>query len=111
MPQLPAPTEDDRIAAVLPHLLVVLVPLLGAAVVWLLFKDRSPFVRYHAIQAMIGQGGALVVGFVLSVFTCGVGAPLAGLIGLLVALFELYLGYRAWCGEVDGYPGVQEIGG
>ncbi len=106
------PTEDDKLWALVAHLSVYLSTFLGPLVLLLLFQDKSRFVRYHAIQALIVQAGAVVAGIVISIisfFTCGLGAVLY-LPLLFVGLMPLWGAYLAWRGEWAGFPGLTDVG-
>src|SRR5215213_11331785 len=57
--------QDERTWSILAHLsvLVALVGLMpfGALLVWLVYKDRSPKVRFHALQALWYQIAWIVI--------------------------------------------------
>ena len=106
----PARSQDHRLAAALSHGAVVALPALGPFVVWAVMRDRSAFVRYHSMQAMVAQGTWLVVSVLLSVLTCGVLSFVTAPLFLLTAVAELYMAWRAWQGEDVGYPGVEDLG-
>jgi uncharacterized Tic20 family protein len=75
-----APTVDERKIAVLAHasilltfvvamttgglgtLVVMLVPLF----IWFVYRDRSPYVAFHALQATLYQLGILVLGLLVA---------------------------------------------
>lgn len=58
-------SSDERIAAALTHALIVVqtLGLLGAALIWLLQKDKSPYVARHALQAVAYQFVGLLLWF------------------------------------------------
>jgi len=104
--QLLSPAEE-RTWSVLAHLSVLLNLVTGfagpiaALVIYLIYKDRSRIVAYHALQAMIFQliwwyGGGLLIGGmwavvgVLSVIVIGVILiPVALVVTLLFALLPI----------------------
>lgn len=92
------PSSDEGNLAMMAHLSVFVLPILGPAIVWLLKKDQSRFVGYHALQATLFQ---LVTAF-LSTATCGV--------GLLLLVMPLWIGLRAQKGEWAGYPLLESAG-
>lgn len=64
------PTEDERVLAALSHASIVanivnLVGMIATAVIWTMQRDRSRYVRAHALQALVYQGTVLVVGMLL----------------------------------------------
>lgn len=88
------------------HLLVFLAGVIGPLVIWLIYKDKSRFVAYHAIQAMIFQAVAAAVVLVVALLTCGIGAVLAP----VVFIPEIIYGIKAYNGEWAGYPLIDEVG-
>jgi len=101
------PSESDRILAALCHGSTIIgFAVIAPLVVYFLQQKGSPFVRFHAIQAMIFQLVAFVLVFVLAFMTCGVGAILI----LPWFLFELWMAYRAFQGEWAAYPLMENIG-
>ena len=42
-------TQDERTMAMLAHLLGIVTGFLGPLVIWLIKKDQSKFVAYHAL--------------------------------------------------------------
>ena len=113
--------EDERVWSVLAHLsalagLVGLMPL-GALVIWLVYRDRSPRVGFHALQALLYQTMWLaiwvvgaVVGVVFTLVTLGLGLvlvlPLALVFWLLPMAHSCYAAYRVGQGRDYRYPVV-----
>ena len=119
-----APTEqldaqDERTWSMLAHLsvlaaLVGLMPF-GALIIWLVYKDRSPRVRFHALQALwyqiawIGIFLVYVLATVfLSIITLGIAAivlvPLAFLLAVVPLAHGCYAAYKVYEGEDYRYP-------
>jgi uncharacterized protein len=115
--------QDERTWSVLAHLsvlagLVGLMPL-GALVIWLVYKDRSPRVGFHALQALWYQIAWLLIlvaaGFVtlvLSLVTFGLAAivlvPLMVLIGLVPFIHGCYAAYKVNEGVDYRYPYIAD---
>jgi uncharacterized Tic20 family protein len=64
------PTEDERVLAALSHASIVanIVNLLGmiaTALIWTMQRERSRFVRAHALQSLVYQGAVLLIGLCL----------------------------------------------
>jgi uncharacterized Tic20 family protein len=64
------PSNDERTLAALAHASIVLnsaglVGLVAAAVIWATQRERSAYVRGHALQALVYQGVVLVLSLVL----------------------------------------------
>ena len=103
----PLSSSEERSWSVLAHLSVLLNLITGfagpiaALIIYLIYKDRSRTVAYHALQAMIFQliwwyGGGLLIGLVwlivgaLSAILVGlILIPIAVLVTLLLALLPL----------------------
>ena len=112
--------QDERTWSIVAHLsvlaaLVGLMPL-GALVVWLIYKDRSPRVGFHALQALWYQIAwlvILVVGwsitFVLSIVLIGLLFIPVMLIASLVPLVHgCYAAYKVSQGENYRYPYIAD---
>lgn len=91
-------SSDERLWGVVAHLLAFFFPILGAVGVYLIKKDESRYVGYHATQAIVWQLAIYVIGTI----TCGF-----GLIGLLGSI---YMALQANSGEWNGYPLLSGIG-
>jgi uncharacterized Tic20 family protein len=116
-------SQDERTWSVVAHLsvlagLVGLVPF-GALLVWLLYKDRSERVRFHAAQAFWYQVAWIaifiayvLVTIVLSVVTLGIAAivlvPLAFLLAVVPLAHGCYAAYRVNGGEDYRYPFIAD---
>jgi len=112
--------QDERTWSVLAHLsvlagLVGLMPL-GALVIWLVYKDRSQRVRFHALQALWYQVAWLVilvvgwfVTFVLSLVVIGLLLVPVMLVASLVPFIHgCYAAYRVNGGEDYRYPYIAD---
>jgi len=94
--------------------LVGLMPL-GALIIWLVYKDRSARVGFHALQALWYQIAWIgifltyaLVTVVLSTVTLGIAAivlvPLAFLLAVVPLAHGCYAAYRVSQGEDYRYP-------
>jgi uncharacterized protein len=115
--------QDERTWSAIAHLsvpagLVGLVPL-GALIVWLVYKDRSPRVRFHAAQAFWYQVAWIVifiayvlVTVVLSIVTLGIAAivfvPLAFLLAAVPLAHGCYAAYKVNQGVDYRYPFIAD---
>jgi uncharacterized protein len=108
--------QDERTWCVLAHLsvlagLVGLMPF-GALIIWLLFKDRSQRVGFHALQALWYQVAWLIilvagwfVTFVLSFVLVGLlFIPVMLVASLAPFVHGCYAAYRVSQGEDYRYP-------
>ncbi len=106
------PNSDERLWAMLAHLFGLLgyVSAVGQYVapliIYLAYRNRSMFVAFHALQSLYFQLALLlmsIVGIVLTVFTCGLGAvitvPLGGVVAVGALVYVLVAAMRAYDGE------------
>jgi hypothetical protein len=115
--------QDERTWSILAHLsvLLLLVGLMpfGALLIWLIYKDRSEKVRFHALQALWYQVAWIVillayslVAVLLSVVTFGLAVlvvvPIAFLIGLVPIVHGCYAAYQVNQGIEYRYPYVAD---
>jgi hypothetical protein len=102
------PTSDERNLAMLAHLSVVINLFTGvlgpvaAGLIYLIYRERSRYIAYHALQSLVLQlivwvgGGALAVGTwvvtgILSIFVIGLClVPFAIAITLLPVIAPVY---------------------
>lgn len=106
------PTSDDKIWAVVAHLSVFLSTFIGPLLVILIFQDKSKFIKYHAVQALVFQVVMVVAAVVVSIITtitCGFGGVLYVplMFGFLVPLYGAYV---ANDGKWEGLPGASSVG-
>lgn len=116
--------QDERTWSILSHVSVLAWPITGLLpvaplVLWLLYKDRSPRVGFHALQSMWYQVAWLVLGTVggflgtlFTVLTLGLGvfvvAPLALVLGLVPFVHQLYAAYKVSQGIDYRYPFIAD---
>jgi len=120
----PMGAQDEQTWSVLAHLsvlagLVGLMPF-GALIVWLVYKDRSPRVGFHALQSLWYQIAwivILIVGwfltFILSFILIGfLLVPVMALASLVPFIHGCYAAYKVSQGVDYRYPFVADrIGG
>lgn len=103
---LAEPTADERQMAMIAHLSGCFTWLLGPVLIFLI-KSDSPYVKYHATQAIMYHLVAGIAFQVLLTVTFGFGCP------LILGFWAI----AAWVGIAkankglwDAYPGVTAIG-
>ena len=101
-------TSEERTWAMLAHLsallgyVVVLGQYIAPLVIYLVYRERSRFVAFHALQALYFQLALLlvwIVVFVAALVTCGLGAICALVPIVLNLVFVLVAAIRANSGE------------
>lgn len=123
-PSTEVSVQDERTWSILSHVSVLAWPITGLLplaplIVWLLYKDRSPRVSFHALQSLWYQvawlgisviGGALATLFVILTLGLGaiVAAPLAAVLGLVPFAHQLYAAYKVSQGEDYRYPFIAD---
>ena len=113
--------QDERTWSVIAHLsvLLALVGLMpfGALLVWLLYKDRSQKVRFHALQALWYQIAWIVilvayslVSAVLSLIIIGIFMFfLLPILALIPLIHGCYAAYRVSQGVEYRYPYIADL--
>lgn len=103
----PIPSSDERLWAMLAHLAGILGYLGGIGqyvvplVIYLVYKDRSQFVAFHALQSLLFQLAVLVAGFavlILFLATC-LGSVLALPLSIGALAYAVVAAIRANQGE------------
>lgn len=107
-----AVTEAERLYALFTHLSLLIVhligiPILPALIMWLIKKDKSPFIDDHGREALNFQI-SLTIYFValipLAVISCGIGAILA-IPMYILAIYGMVVGaIAAHKGQYFRYP-------
>lgn len=92
-PPLGAPsaiTQDDKTMAMLSYILGIFTGFLGPLILWLVKKDQSKFVAFHALQALILHAfvvaGYMLSGFLMFVLIGFLTGPAFFIIGLIYSL-------------------------
>lgn len=116
------PTQEERLWAMLAHLsgLLGCVTMIGQyvapLVIFLIFRERSRFVAYHAIQQLLFQLLILIASAILTivaVVTCGIGliivVPLAVLLCLAGLAYIVWAALEAYNGKWFRIPWVGDM--
>lgn len=61
----PVASQEDKTMAMLAYVLGIVTGFLGPLVIWLMKKDQSKFVGYHALQALLLHA-VVTLGYILS---------------------------------------------
>ena len=110
--------EDERLWSILAHVSVIVAPI-GALIIWLVYKDRSERVRFHALQALWYQVAWIgifvayfIVATILSIVTFGIAAvilfPLMAILPFAPLAHGCYAAYKVSQGEDYRYPFVAD---
>ena len=96
------PTSDEKTMALLAHVLTFVFPILAPLVIYLVKKDESSFVAYHAKESLNFQITLLVICFVLIITVVGI--LLLWLVGIAALVLVIVATVRAAEGRLYKYP-------
>lgn len=112
----PNTTQDERMMAMLSHILGIFTGFIGPLVIYLIRKDQSRYVAFHALQSLYLTVAVAVIMivlyiavFILSMVTLGIGALLyIPMMFLPIAplILQVMAGVKANNGEWYEYPVV-----
>lgn len=94
----PAPSESDRLAAVIAHGGTFFAWFLAPLLVYLLKRNESRYVELQALQALLWS----LAGTIVAAATCGLAIP-------VFMVFHGIAAYKTLCGEAYEYPFVGRI--
>lgn len=93
-------SNDDRTMGLLVHILGILTCVVGPAILYVIKKDESPFVRHHAAQSLNFQITVLLAHFVAGILSfIAIGGFLTPLIFIGSLVFELLALLKAKDGQ------------
>ena len=96
------PTSDEKTLALLSHVLTFVFPILAPLIIYLVKKDESSFVAYHAKESLNFQITLFIVCFVLVITVIGI--LLVWAVGLIAVALVIVATVRASEGKLYKYP-------
>lgn len=96
------PTSDEKTLALLAHVLTFIFPLLAPLIIYLIKKDESTFVAYHARESLNFQITLIIVCFAL--FITVIGIFLLWIVGIIWTILVIVATVRASEGKLYKYP-------
>ena len=96
------PTSDEKTLALLSHVLTFVFPILAPLIIYLIKKDESSFVAYHAKESLNFQITLFIICFVL--FITVIGILLIWLIVIIGYVLVIIATIRASEGKLYKYP-------
>ena len=87
------PSSDERTQAMLAHLSMILLGIIGPLIFWLIGKDKSAFIDDQGKEAL----NFSIIGTIASIVTCGIA-------WIAMAIFAVIGGLAANKGETYRYP-------
>ena len=101
-PPVSPPSHDERVMALLCHVLSFVVWLIAPAVIYLVKKDESAFVAEHAKEALNFQLTMTIIGIVM--FISIIGIFLLWLLGIIFTILTIVATIKASEGKLYRYP-------
>jgi uncharacterized Tic20 family protein len=101
-PPLIPPTSDEKTLALLAHVLTFIFPLLAPLIIYLIKKDESTFVAYHAKESLNFQVTLIIIFIIL--FITVIGILLLWIVGMIGAVLVIVATVRASEGRLYKYP-------
>lgn len=99
-PVNPEITQDDKLWALLSYIFSPLIPLI---VLLMEEKKSRPYIKFHAMQA-------LILGLVMAVLYIVLGWVFVGVcLGLVLYIYMIYVGVKAYQGETLSVPVVTDM--
>jgi uncharacterized protein len=96
------PTSDEKTMALLAHVLTFVFPILAPLVIYLIKKDESSFVAYHAKESLNFQITLFIICILL--FITIIGILLLWIVGIIGAILVIVATIRASEGKLYKYP-------
>ena len=96
------PTNDEKTMAILSHILTLIAPILAPLIIYLIKKDESDFVRWHARESLNFQITIAIVCIIL--FISIVGILLLWFVGIFSLICVIIATIRASEGKLYKYP-------
>lgn len=93
-------TSDDKLWAMLAHIGGGLFGFWPPLIVYLIYKDKSKFIAFHALQALFLQLLAMALHLAVALPTCGMGV---GVTVPLALIYAIVIGVKANHGEWAEY--------
>lgn len=96
------PTSDEKTMALLSHILTLVAPILAPLIIYLIKKDESKFVAYHAKESLNFQITMVVIVIILVVTIIGI--LLLWVVGIISLVLVILATIRASEGKLYKYP-------
>ena len=97
-----SPTSDEKTLAILSHVLTLAVGFLAPLIIYLVKKDGSSFVMYHAKESLNFQITVFIIMFVL--FITIIGILLMWVVGIAALVLVIMATIKASEGKLYKYP-------
>ena len=96
------PTSDEKTLAILSHVLTFIAPILAPLIIYLVKKDESSFVAYHAKESLNFQITMVIA--VIALIVSLIGILLVWVVGLISLVLVIVASIKASEGRLYKYP-------
>ena len=96
------PTGDEKTMATLSHALTIFFPILAPLIIYLIKKDDSAYVAYHAKESLNFQITVAIIAFGLIISI--IGLLVVWLVGIVAVVFVIIASISASEGKLYKYP-------
>lgn len=96
------PTSDEKTMAILSHILTLVAPILAPLIIYLIKKDESKFVTFHAKESLNFQITVMLI--VIGLFITIIGIVLVWIVGIAALVLVIIATIKASEGKLYKYP-------
>jgi uncharacterized Tic20 family protein len=96
------PTSDEKTMAVLSHILTLVAPILAPLIIYLVKKNESKFVEWHARESLNFQITIAII--IIILFITIIGILVAWIVGIISLVLVIIATIRASEGKLYKYP-------
>lgn len=96
------PTSDEKTMAILSHILTLVAPILAPLIIYLIKKNESKFVTFHARESLNFQITVMII--VIGLFITIIGIVLVWIVGIAALVFVIIATIKASEGKLYRYP-------
>jgi len=96
------PTSDEKTMAILSHILTLAVGFLAPLIIYLIKKDESSFINYHAKESLNFQITIFII--IAALFITLIGILLVWIVGIIALVFVIMATMKASEGKLYKYP-------
>ncbi len=96
------PTSDERTFAILAHILTLVAPIIAPLIIYLIKKDESKYVTFHAKESLNFQITVMIIILVLIITIIGI--LLTWVVGIAALVLVIIATIKASEGKLYKYP-------
>jgi uncharacterized Tic20 family protein len=96
------PTSDEKTLALLSHILTIVAPIIAPLIIWLIKKDESKYIAYHAKESLNFQITMMLI--IVGLFITIIGILFAWIVAIIGLVFVVLATIKASEGKLYKYP-------